>query len=86
MNRILNLFIIVIFIVGCYILICYKNERGSQINELEKKYYIYPTEINHRSIYTYNIDGCEYIGEIGGDGKNDILTHKGNCKNPIHKK
>jgi hypothetical protein len=40
--------------------------------------------VGNRSIYTYNIDGCEYIGEIGGDGRNDILTHKGNCKNPIH--
>ena len=85
MNRILNLFIIVIFIVGCYILICYKNERDFEINQFEKKYYIYPTEINHRSIYTYNIDGCEYIGEISGDGRNDVLTHKGNCKNAIHK-
>lgn len=41
-------------------------------------------KINDRLINTYTIDGCEYIGEIGGDGRNDILTHKGNCKNPIH--
>jgi len=29
------------------------------------------------------IDGCEYISE--GLGLNDaVLTHKGNCSNPIH--
>lgn len=43
------------------------------------------TTIGGRDIYTYTIDGCEYIGEIGNEySNNDFLTHKGNCKNPIH--
>lgn len=33
----------------------------------------------------YLIDSCEYIGDVSGRYK-DFLTHKGNCKNPIHKK
>jgi hypothetical protein len=30
------------------------------------------------------IDSCEYI--FGPWGNGAVLTHKGNCKNPIHKK
>lgn len=33
------------------------------------------------------IDGCEYIEVAYGTGRTDgyySLTHKGNCKNPIH--
>jgi len=41
--------------------------------------------LGNRIINTYVIDSCEYIGEISGDSRNDILTHKGNCKNYIHK-
>lgn len=39
-------------------------------------------KIDGRILYTYIIDGCEYIGNTDGNGA--ILTHKGNCKN--HKK
>lgn len=28
------------------------------------------------------IDGCEYI--ISRNGHGNIVSHKGNCKNPIH--
>ena len=46
---------------------------------------VHSQELGDRIINTYVIDSCEYIGEIGGgDNRNDILTHKGNCKNPIH--
>ena len=32
------------------------------------------------------IDGCEYINSQSwnGHGYTEVLTHKGNCKNPIH--
>lgn len=32
------------------------------------------------------IDGCEYINSQSwnGHGYTESLTHKGNCKNPIH--
>jgi hypothetical protein len=33
------------------------------------------------------IDSCEYIGGWGGAGDGGpFLTHKGDCKNPIHAK
>ncbi len=44
--------------------------------------------INHREIHGYEIDGCEYIGNIceeTNDGRADFLTHKGDCKNPKHR-
>jgi hypothetical protein len=37
------------------------------------------TIINGRDINVYEIDSCEYIGNING-GQSDIITHKGNCK------
>jgi hypothetical protein len=36
------------------------------------------TSINGKSIKTYEIDGCEYIGFIAGESS--FLSHKGNCK------
>ena len=39
--------------------------------------------INGQGIYTYVIDGCQYIGKIHGTNS-DILTHNGNCNNHIH--
>lgn len=32
---------------------------------------------------TYNLEGCEYI--VVGAGRSQWGSHKGNCKNPIHK-
>lgn len=41
--------------------------------------------VNGISIEVFRIDSCEYIGS--GIGFNSgILTHKGNCSNPIHSK
>ena len=37
--------------------------------------------VTHFTIVT--IDGCEYIQSHNGYG--NILAHKGDCKNPIHK-
>jgi hypothetical protein len=35
-------------------------------------------------IEVITVDSCEYV--FGPWGSGAILTHKGNCKNPIHKK
>lgn len=34
-------------------------------------------------LYVFRINGCEYIGKLGG-GSSDLLCHMGNCHNPIH--
>lgn len=43
------------------------------------------TSCNKRSEET--IDGCEYIvsQSYNGHGFTEAMTHKGNCKNPIHR-
>lgn len=33
---------------------------------------------------TQIIDSCEYLVSVNGQG--NVITHKGNCKNPIHYK
>jgi hypothetical protein len=38
------------------------------------------------TITEYTIDGCQYIGHVGGDPRSNYLSHKGNCTNPIHNK
>lgn len=46
-------------------------------------------ELNNNSRYydqqyeVYTLEGCEYI--VVGFGKEKWGSHKGNCKNPIHK-
>ena len=40
--------------------------------------------INQSTVYTYVIDGCEYLGDLEGDTRGYYLAHKGNCKNKIH--
>lgn len=42
------------------------------------------SSIGMADINTYIIDSCEYIGDLVGDTRGYFLTHKGNCKNPIH--
>ena len=41
-------------------------------------------EVGDSRVYTYIIDDCEYMGDLNGDSRDNYLTHKGNCKNPIH--
>jgi len=41
--------------------------------------------INQSTVYTYVIDGCEYLGNLSSpDNRAYYLAHKGNCKNKIH--
>lgn len=42
------------------------------------------SSIGWADVNTYVIDSCEYIGDLVGDTRGYFLTHKGNCKNPIH--
>ena len=38
--------------------------------------------IDVRKVIIVTIEGCEYI--VNQNSYGEILTHKGNCKNPIH--
>lgn len=35
--------------------------------------------VDHKDMYMYTIDSCEYIGSIRGFN-DDVIAHKGNCK------
>ena len=37
----------------------------------------------HSTLKIVNIDSCQYL--YGDWGNATVLTHKGNCSNPIHK-
>jgi hypothetical protein len=41
-------------------------------------------ELYERYYQNYTLDGCEYI-EVNGGTNSAWGTHKGNCKNSIHK-
>jgi hypothetical protein len=41
------------------------------------------SEYSDRIYTTYTLEGCEYI--VVGYGRSQWGSHKGNCKNPIHK-
>ena len=52
----------------------------------ETTVYTEPTNIkvNGESFSIYYIDSCEYLSKSVG-GNSGLLTHKGDCSNPIHK-
>ena len=41
------------------------------------------SQYNDRDYRVYTLEGCEYI--LVGQGNFQWGSHKGNCKNPIHK-
>jgi hypothetical protein len=54
----------------------------SNVKKIEKQKTSYKLD-GGRSIEILIIESCEYI--YGPWGNATVLTHKGNCKNPIHK-
>lgn len=65
------LFVLTLALVSC--------SREGQVPVKQTQYrvgeFIDPLEV-------VEVDGCEYL--FGDWGKSTVLTHKGNCKNPIH--
>lgn len=57
--------------------------------QVQLKRDLYSRELDSTSKYsdriysTYTLEGCEYI--VVGQGNFQWGSHKGNCKNPIHK-
>lgn len=43
----------------------------------------YVIRADHNPLTIVTVDGCEYL--FGDWGNATVLTHKGNCNNPIHK-
>ena len=46
-----------------------------------------PNSAHGETYKIVTIDGCQYIIYYGSyTAENTVMIHKGNCKNPIHKK
>jgi hypothetical protein len=58
----------------------------NETKHIEQKHYKLDLPYTDCTITEYTIDGCQYIGHIGGDSRSNYITHKGNCTNPIHNK
>ena len=63
-------------LVGC--------EHNLPSKEVEGKEFRVSLPNTKTTITEYKIDGCQYFGDLGGDSRDNFLTHKGNCSNPIH--
>lgn len=82
MKTTINILIIWVLVgVGIF---CGKVEAGPKISKSEVKIEkaFVPEGFKFQII---TIDSCEYIARSIG-GNTGLLTHKGNCKNPIHYK
>lgn len=64
------LLLVMILLVSCY----HPN--------VEKKSTTYVIEPTHSPLEVILIDSCQYL--YGYWGSTIVLTHKGNCSNPIH--
>jgi len=53
-------------------------------NQSQGPKYVVGDGIDARTMNTYVIDGCEYLGSNIMADQSAVLTHKGNCSNPIH--
>jgi hypothetical protein len=69
----LILLVLILLLVGCV---------DEPNLKKEKTIYQFGDELNKIEIVT--IESCEYL--YGPWGNATVLTHKGNCKNPIHNK
>ena len=71
------------FLLGMILISCDEKPRTKQIPKnpevLSKE-----SENYYQRVVEYTYEGCEYIKV--GYGKSVWGSHKGNCKNPIHKK
>lgn len=91
MNKKLLIISIMILIISVVVTITILPDPFLTINENQvettiphtQKEKIDPLRIPHYVII--EVDGCEYIGFYVNDQNEITYTHKGNCKNPIHK-
>ena len=67
-------------LVGCVFLLSYLPEPPDPLAKFPKDDVHVVMHDMHWSVI--EIEGCEYF--YNNSSRGDILTHKGNCKNPIH--
>jgi hypothetical protein len=75
----------VLILIGSMGLICScgPGKRGDKAPDPKRLELDSTSEYWDQNYKVYTLEGCEYIKV--GFGDNSWGTHKGNCKNPIHK-
>jgi hypothetical protein len=72
-------------LVTCFIaLSCEKDKRVSEQKEISRIQTKLKIDKYHEPLSLIDIDGCEYY--FADWGNRAFLTHKGNCKNPLHER
>jgi hypothetical protein len=71
-------------ILAAIIVIFASCEDIESVKKVEQTRYELDLPNQRVTITEYTIDGCQYIGHVGGDPRSNYLAHKGNCTNPIH--
>jgi protein involved in sex pheromone biosynthesis len=78
--------LLVLILSGCDDFIGNKKDKNNDTvsKPIEIKQIDTSVEVYERYYQKYTLDGCEYI-EVNGGTNSAWGTHKGNCKNSIHK-
>ena len=78
MKQIFTLALIAYMLTSCEGSVQVSNKPNPRRLELDSS-----SEYYDQNYRVYTLEGCEYI--VGGSGQTQWGSHKGNCKNPIHK-
>lgn len=62
---------------------CNTKDRGTKAPQSKRLELDTTSQYYDQQYKVYTLEGCEYI--VVGIGNNRWGSHKGNCKNPIHK-
>lgn len=76
----------ILFFTICFLVItsCVNEEyRGTKAPQSKRLELDTTSQYYDQQYKVYTLEGCEYI--VVGIGNNRWGSHKGNCKNPIHK-
>lgn len=78
----------ILFLIACCIsflimFACNDTERGQKAPQSKRMELDTTSQYYDQQYKVYTLEGCEYI--VVGYGNTRWGSHKGNCKNPIHK-
>lgn len=75
----------ILFFTICFLVItsCVNEYRGTKAPQSKRMELDTTSQYYDQQYKVYTLEGCEYI--VVGVGNNRWGSHKGNCKNPIHK-
>lgn len=80
----------ILFLIACcisflvmFVSSCDEEDRGPKAPQSKRLELDSTSQYYDQTYRVYTLEGCEYV--VSGVGSNRWGSHKGNCKNPIHK-